>query len=446
MDDYWGIDSLNGIILYNGTMVNIENNELVIGEAVVSFETSNHSIQIGESYDVKYLNEDYKFFYTQLPIVSISTGETEIVDEPKVVGRIKILEKNKEAFSSYLGVELRGSSSLNFPKKSYTIELWEDETGDYKRKKSLLGMRKDDDWVLDGMWNEPVRIRDYTAHEIWLEMGRIQAPNANTKIGISREYCELFVNGKYFGVYYLGELIDRKQLDLKMYDTQLEGELYKGYAWAGGVTYTGLSDYDNGDDYWNGYEAKYPRDLALLDWSNLYDHIDFVINSSQDDFNSNISSKIDLNNAIDYYIFLNLMFATDNSGKNVYIAKVDKEAKYFFTPWDMDGSFGIDWTGYRTNTTDKLLSNGLYNKLLDYPEFINGAKQRWESLRLDQLSIPNLTGRFIRNNNFLESNGVHLRESIVPELAKDYSEFEIDFIISWIDRRIDFMDNYFKNL
>ena len=160
------------------------------------------------------------------------------------------------------------------------MELWKNENGDSKLKTSLLGMRVDDDWILDGMWNEPNRIRDFTSHELWLEIGRIQNPNTNIKIGISRKYCELFLNGKYNEVYYLSEKIDRKQLDLEKYSDQIEGELYKGYTWAGGVTYSGLTDYDNYLTTWNGYEAKYPKDVGDINWTNLYNHVRFINNSS----------------------------------------------------------------------------------------------------------------------------------------------------------------------
>ena len=41
--------------------------------------------------------------------------------------------------------------SKQYPKKSYSVELWTDEEGVQKDKQSLLGMREDDDWILDGL-------------------------------------------------------------------------------------------------------------------------------------------------------------------------------------------------------------------------------------------------------------------------------------------------------
>ncbi|WP_321286671.1 CotH kinase family protein [uncultured Sunxiuqinia sp.] len=444
--DYWGIDTINKIIVYNGNSTTINNGELVIGNIVLDVETNDKTISEGKAYRAYYSEEVFNLFYTELPIVTIGTNDVEIIDEPKIGGSLKILERDKETYNSLIGVELRGSASQTYPKKSYSMELWKDDMGDSEEKASLLGMRVDDDWILDGMWNEPNRIRDFTSHELWLEIGRVQNANKKTKLGINRKYCELFENGRYKGVYYLGEKIDRKQLDLEKYTDQIEGELYKGYTWAGGVTYTGLVDYANTSKEWNGYEAKYPDDIGSLDWSNLFNHVDFVLNSSQSEFNAEITSRIDMENAIDYYIFLNLIFAADNTGKNMYTCKFDKSSLYFFVAWDMDGSFGNDWKGERIDRTNLLLSNGLYDKLLNFPSFRDELKERWSELRINALTTERLIKRFIDNSDYLERNAIYKREALIPEITQNYSDTEIDYIQSWIERRVLFLDGYFSGL
>lgn len=444
--DYWGIDTINKIIVYNGDSPSIINNTVTIGNYSLEIDTEDEKLVIGKPYSISLFNAEYELYYTQLPIICINTDAPKIFDDPKVSGTLKLFEKNKEPFNLFIGIELRGGVSQHSPKKSYSLELWNSETGESKLKTSLLGMRNDDDWILDGMWNEPNRIRDFTSHEIWLEMARVQNPKSKTKLGISREYCELFLNGRYSGVYYLGEKIDRKQLDLEKYDNEINGELYKGSSWIGGETYKFLFSYDNSQIEWNGYEAKYPKDIGAVDWSILYNHVDFVINCSQQEFNTKISKKIDIDNAIDYYIFLNLIYATDNTGKNVYTGRFDSSSLYFFVAWDMDGSFGNNWEGKRVNVTNKLLSNGLYDKLLVYPQFKEALKVRWSELRNGVLENDTLIKRFIHNNDYLENNAIHMREARVPELPQNYSEDEISFIQSWIERRCTYLDTYFNGL
>jgi len=442
----FGYDYSNRIIMYNGDSTAINDGELRIGDDVFSIETTDSELSTGKAYPATFRGEEFRMFYTELPIIAITTNGTAIVDEPKIPGKIYLLEKNKTVLSNNIGIELRGGFTLSFPKKSYSVELWEDNSGNETEKIPLLGMRNDDDWILDGMWNEPIRIRDFTAHSLWLEMGRVQQQNIDMKLGIDKEYCELFVNGQYRGIFYLGEKIDRKQLDLEKYTDQIEGELYKGDEWADGVTFRGVDDFDNGSDMWSGYECKYPEKIGEIDWSNLHGLVDFVVNSTQSEFDEEISSKIDLDNAIDYYIFLNLIYAQDNIGKNIYTAKYNSSSLYFFVPWDMDGSFGNNWEGLRIDESDKMLSNGLFDKLLSFPEFKNKVKLRWTELRIGTLQTSHLKNQFRGNYEYLKSHGMYDREAIVPDLERNYSDSEIDFIESWIERRVNFLDVYFNSL
>lgn len=277
-------------------------------------------------------------------------------------------------------------------------------------------------------------------------MGRVQHGNDNTKPGIDRVYCEVFINNEYKGIYYLGEKIDRKQLDLKEYESEIRGELYKGSYWALGVRYLGVDEYDNNLETWSGYKAKYPDEIGELDWSNLHDFTDFVVNSSQTDFESNIAKKLDLDNAVDYFLFLNVVFAPDNTGKNIYTAKHSKSDPYYFIPWDVDGSFGNDWQGERIDILTGIQSNGLFERLLSTNVFRTKVKSRWGVLRNSNFSENYLKSKFRANYYYLLNNNLFYRESMVPELTQNYSETEIDFIELWIERRLSYLDNYVSEL
>ena len=443
----YGFDITYGTILYNGEYLEINNGEFNIGENIFNIQTEDIELLAGKEYTVILNGDILRLFYTELPIITITTNGEEIVDEPKIPGRYYLLEKGKEPLSGFVGIELRGGyMSQQFRKKSYSIELWKDEQGSETDKISLLGMRVDDDWILDGMWNEPARIRDFTSHQLWLKMGRVQHQQERITLGIDRKYCELFLNGDYLGVYWLGEKIDRKQLNLQTYDNQLEGELYKGYELANGVTFSGLESYNNQSFTWSGYKVKYPKKIEEVDWTNLHGLVDFVVNSSQPEFNNRISSIVDIKNVIDHYIFLNLVFAGDNTGKNIYTARHNSMSLYYLLPWDMDGSFGNNWMGERIDETEKMLTNGLFDKLLAYPDFRIGVKTRWGDLRSFVLSPAYLKKQFRDNFDYLTNNGVYQRELLHPGISPNFDDTEIDFIESWIDRRVIFLDTYFNNL
>lgn len=305
--NYYGIDNVNRIILYNDESLEVINKRINIGNDSIYINSTDNEIEIGEQYSVSLFGQNFQLFRTEMPIIIISTNQNTILQDSKICGTMTLLENGKEPYNSFIGIELRGSSSTSYPKKSYLIELW--KNSQVINERSLLGMRVDDDWILDGMWNEPIRIRDFTSHDLWLEIASKPNNEVNFKMGIARKYCELFLNNKYKGLYYIGEKVDEKQLKLKEFDKQIEGELYLGYTRASGTAYSGLDDFDNNSQTWSGYEVKYPKNAHQLDWTNLHEHVDFIVNSTQSQFNKEISSRINIENAIDYYIFLNLIYA-----------------------------------------------------------------------------------------------------------------------------------------
>lgn len=440
------LDTRNKLLLYNGNSRTIVNGKITLGSDEFGVNTSDSKLEMGKAYDVTLGEFEFKLYVTELPILSISTNNQEIKDDPKAAGNLRLLEKDQVVFESVIGIELRGGVSQYHPKKSYSVELWADESGTEKRKESLLGMREDDDWIMDGLWNEPIRIRDFTAHDIWKKMGTVKGLPNKGELSIDRRYCELFINDTYKGLYYLGEKFDRKQLDLKEYDGQVQGELYKGFVWADAVTYDGIATLDNNKVTWSGYEAKFPKDVGELDWNLLYDHVYFVVKSSKAEFDAEIAAKIDMENAVNYYIFMNYMTGEDNRGKNVYTGKIDNTSSYFFLPWDLDGTFGNDWRGERVDLVNIVISNGLYKRLLQYPPFVSLLKQRWTELRTNVLEKNSIRQLFRDNYSYLARNAVYERESLVKDLTQNYSTQEIEYLESYIDRRSNFLDTYFNGL
>ena len=73
------------------------------------------------------------------------------------------------------------------------------------------------------------------------------------------------------------------------------------------------------------FEAKYPdlNDLDSTDYSTLWNAINFVVNSSNSDFKKHVQEYFDIPVLIDYYLFVVLLNALDNEGKNMYWAVYD---------------------------------------------------------------------------------------------------------------------------
>jgi len=404
------------------------------------------SLKTGVRYTISREFIRYSIYFTELPLLYIDTSST-IMDAPKVLSRTKIVENNGNITESNAGIEYRGATSQIYPKKSYEIEFWNDTIGNDTKDITLFDMREDKDWNIQAMYNETLKINSVTAWEIWNNISQLYYIDSEPKAksGIGMKYAEVFVNNSYQGIYAIAEKIDRKQLKLKKNtDTDIRGELYKGDSWSL-TTYYELFEFDNSSETWGGFEYKYPKDLR--DWSNLYNLHNFVINSDDENFYSQYKEKYDNSNIIDYYIFLNLLRATDNKGKNVYTAKYDKDGKYFFIPWDLDGVLGRIWDTTTENTTEDLLTNGLYDRLWNDKRsngFRLDLKNRWVQLRSKSITVDQIMQILIDNFNYLKNNGALERDQIANSgstISSEYEEFE--YIREWLTARIAYLDKTF---
>ncbi|MCU0341580.1 MAG: CotH kinase family protein [Spirosomaceae bacterium] len=172
---------------------------------------------------------------SNLPIVVINTEGQTIVDNPKITVQMKILYNGPmrrtnvtdaaNVYDGLAGIEFRGSTSQLFPKKPYGFEL-RDAKGE-NREVALLGMPKDEDWILFASYNEKSLMHNALAMKLARDLGMYASRT---------QHVEVVVNGRYEGVYVLMEKIKR-----------IEGR----------VGITKMSDKDNsGDALTGGYIFK----------------------------------------------------------------------------------------------------------------------------------------------------------------------------------------------
>ena len=96
------------------------------------------------------------FTTSNLPIVVINTNGQLIMDDPRIVCDMGVIDNGfgninsiNDPFNDYNGrisIEYRGSSSQSFPKKSYSFET-QLQNGN-NNNISLLGLPVENDWIL----------------------------------------------------------------------------------------------------------------------------------------------------------------------------------------------------------------------------------------------------------------------------------------------------------
>jgi spore coat protein H len=446
---FYHIDYTRHIIIINKDVAQINETDKELKDIIVldkpyTLTQPTLTLDTKSTYQVTAAGTTYNLYFTQLPIIHIDTKK-EIVDAPSVYATFSMSELSGLTTQANLGIEIRGGSSQSYPKKSYELSFWTDTLGVSNRDVSLLGMRNDNKWNLQAMYNEPLRLNNKVSHELWLDINQLyyKDKEPDAKSGITLKYIELFVNNQYKGVYALSERVDRKQLKLKKYNNGIKGELYKGINSYDAVNFKNAPTFDNTSSTWGGFEHKEPAEM--INWTNLYDFVSFVTTSKDEDFRRQYQQRFRLDNAVDYYILLNLLRATDNCGKNIYIAKYKADEPYYYVPWDLDGVFGYNWQGLQDNTTNDVLTNGFYDRLMEdcaATGFRSALIARWTALRTTVITEDYILAKFKSNNDYLLANNIYEREHLAWNQYQ-YDEKQLTYVASWLKSRLAYLDGKF---
>ncbi|MGB5822182.1 MAG: CotH kinase family protein [Saonia sp.] len=452
-DGSFGIDKTNKIIVWHNKNIDpalptkAEVGSFIFNE---KFDVVHKPILLSYSNALKlaYKEELYTLYITKLPIVHITVEKT-VQDDSKILGYFTYFNDDKY-IKNVMGIEYRGNLSLTFPKKSYDLELWTDSINKKSNDVKFEGLRSDDDWILDGLYNEPLRMRSNLAAKLWLEIHQPHylSSEPKAKSGFDVRYVEVFKNGQYIGIHSLSESVDRKQLALKRNDKQIiHGELFKASSYEGAPAFKKAPDHNNLFPHWGGFEMRYPMVDGRFHWENLNQFIDLIVHGEDEEFALKIGRQLDMDNAIDYYLLVNLLRATDNLGKNYYLARYQEKSPYFFVPWDLDGVMGIIQDGKRIPTTNDVLSNGLFDRLLKInPDgFRDRLKLRWTALRKTVFSDSKLFSKIEQTYFKLKSEKIYERELMVWPGERTIED-DYEYLNQWLRDRLIYLDVHFENL
>ena len=383
-------------------------------------------------------------------------------------GNISLLSPDAaEPTNSFAKVKWRGGSTntADKHKRNYKIKTL-NEKGK-KQEISLLGMREDNNWILDAGQIDLFRLRNRIATEIWNDFATkpyYASKEPKVKSGVTGKVVEVILNNEYRGIYSLTEAMDRKELKLKKYDDknqEFHGQLWKVSSWDKATFWDIDKDYDNTQETWHAFETKYPDidDVNPTDYSPLYEAIDFVANSNDEAFKKEVGDYFDIPVLIDYQLFQETLKPVDNNGKNMYwgIYDVTKSKKLTLAIWDLDASVGQYWQcstplhpNYVLPNTDLGVKDGfnLYHRLssLNVDNYNEKVANRYHELRKTYFSEENLISKYQGYYNMLVKSGAASREECKWSKDSDIGGYplnfksEIEYIKNWIINRLNYLD------
>ena len=431
---------------YGYSSVRMDHSELLNGELnELGMVEANHYYSIFAKNGTR--TDTFSLLFTTLPVIHI-TAYQEIPDEPKVLSHMVMQYNDPESGTptvqsakSFAGIEIRGGSAMRYDKKSYGVELWDKNSGK-DLSASLLGMNYQEDWILDAMYIDNLRMRNKISFELWKKMSHAPSEDQRDYLepGIECRMVELILNNRYQGIYNLNEKLDVGLLQYTSDQYEKGGVLYKGIEWADGSTLFETYNSEPPQDYlWDGWEQIYPEDY--YSWNALAELRKLIVNAEDDEFESKIVSMIDMENAVDYYLFINLLRAFDNAGKNIFLARYSDQSRFFIIPWDMDGSWGIWWNGDKAGS-EGMIENQLFLRLkeTDAGNFNDLLESRWDEYRSTIFSKESLLSPISKYYSAMTSSGAMDRENSRWEDISIDPQMEYEYISQWIDARLLYLD------
>jgi hypothetical protein len=424
---------------------------------------------------------------TNLPIIFIDTRDEEknttaIHKDYRVAVRMKIIN-NAEGlnyadtvthkgqtvdYEGWVAIKYRGFSSFfDSDKKPYGFNTLETADVDGKKEKvKLLGMPEDNSWVLLAPYHDRSMIRDVMMFQLARPYFEY-IPKA--------KFCEMIIDGTYYGVYILCEKPGKGKNRLNLTEPGDSGDELTG-------DYLVEVDRDDEPHFFLKYQM-FDKDIAVQysfpEYDDMmpdhpaqvayikqrFDDMEDALNSDEFASTDGYRKYIDVGSFIDYQLSSEFALNPDayRLSTNIYKRRDSVDPRFKTTLWDFNMSFG-------NNIAEDLLHNEwMYKKgkvlaaqmnkapvpfwwdrLTEDEAYLNSMKERWTEYRLSNYSNGQITALIDSLVNVLNVEGACDRNyqawpiwdkeiPLAPTTAKSYAE-EIANLRQWIEDRLAWID------
>lgn len=314
--------------------------------------------------------------------------------DKNITCNIAVQYRSREQIIDCTGkIKIQGSSSTAYCKKNYTLTFYEDSS--YSDKLGVdVGWGAQTKYCLKANWIDKTHSRNVVTAKLVGEMQRkyglfATAPNNGAIDGFP---VEVFINGEFHGLYTMNIPKDEWQFDMDKNNP--DHIVICGDNWNDPVKFLAIPE--NLNDW--TVEVGPEDDATLQKVQRL---VDFVLNSSDEEFKANFDQYLNLDSTLNYYIMFNYAWLSDNTGKNMLLATYDGKV-WYPSLYDLDTSWGTHWNGGSTYDYSKgtvWLSNSVLWQRFE-ALYSKEIAERYFELRQDVLDPEHVMDTF---NSFSQS-------------------------------------------
>ena len=351
------------------------------------------------------------------------------------IGKFKIKYKSESInLEKYATLKIQGSSSSTYPKKNYTIKFFEDEACTDKFKVDF-GWGRQNKYVLKANWTDKTHSRNIvTAHiaaQVQDKYNLFQnTPNNGLIDGFP---VEVYLNNEFHGLYTLN--IPKDDWLYGMDDNNPNHIIMVGEKYSTATTFKEVSI-----DGWNNQLD----DNSPTVQQKMLRLINFVVNSTDQEFKENIEDYLNLDATLNYYVLCHTLNIADNNAKNLIFVTYDGKI-WYPTLYDLDTTFGSYYHGLELYPTDYSLQmnhNRLFERLSIL--FKKEIEQRYKELRQNILSEENIINEIDKVYSQIEPSLFEKEQQKWGQLPG----YELTQLKEYIHERLPYIDkmmNYTTN-
>lgn len=366
---------------------------------------------------------------TSIPRIYIEGDALEIKEKDDIKNiTLKYVSEELE-FESYATIKWQGNSSLRFKKKNYNIKLYSDENREEKYKVDT-GWGNEYKYCLKANFIDQTHARNIVTASLSADIQKKYNLFENTpNYGVIDGFpVEVYNNNEFLGLYTWNIPKDEWLLGLDKNNTNHIAIMPKE---PDGENYSAYDSYDVNTDW--EFEAGYEQSI------NKFNRVlKFIIDSNNEEFKTNFEKYFNLDATLNYYVLLEMAMLIDNVDRNIIMVTYDGNI-WYPTHYDLDISWGTNWTGLRTHryTTDietYFEGNLFFIKFRD--NFKEEIANRYFELRKDIFTKDYILNKFEDFSKLIPETSIQKEKERWYELrGYDYNQ-----ISSFLDTRIPLID------
>lgn len=388
--------------------------------------------------------------YKDIPRVDI-TGDITDISRENAKDVTLSYTSSTESFTSYATIKWQGRSSVTqgYPKYNYALKLFKDEERQTKDKHQFKTWLESNNYCLKANWMDSTHARNIVNARLAASIQKELLPTGVSGL-IDGFPIHVYLNGEDQGIYTWN--IPKKGWTFNMDSDNPNHIIFGGEQQKGACLFENESENDN------DWEMVYP-DTSDTARDKLNRLINFVKDSSVEEFKEHFDEYLNFDSVVNYYVFAHIICHTDGYAKNMLLVTFDGNI-WYTSLYDMDSTWGLHWRGNKIIGADALYNpqnkeGTLYSTSLLWSKFEQAfgdeIYQRYTELRNNELTDEKIIAAYEYFIDGIGQDLYDLDEKVWENKSYKHPyipsrDYRLDQIKQFMQERQTYTDEWMENL